>query len=75
MLNTDWWITRHEVIDAKSHIPHLRLTLWLHRMQYKGSERKGLDRLLVYVEGVLRGAFGINLTDDGDPVIERSPTI
>lgn len=72
ILASDWVLESFDVeADRELSIRFYRITLYFRRLQYEGSSRAGLERLLSFIEGTLWGAHGIKAGGDGDPVVTR----
>jgi hypothetical protein len=71
LLHTDWALNTFEIEEHEKPLKAFRITLHLHRTQYQGSSRAGLERLLTFIEGTLWGAHGFKVGADGDPVVSR----
>jgi hypothetical protein len=69
MLHSDWSLNSFEVEERDWPMKVFQITLYLDRVQYDGSKRTGLERLLVFIEGTLWGTHGLKVGSDGDPVV------
>jgi len=75
LMHTDWALNNFKIEERGWPLKAFRITLQFRRVQYQGSSRAGLERLLVFIEGTLWGVHGFKVGADGDPVISRDESI
>lgn len=71
LLHTDWQLLDYTIREEQWPLRSFIITLTIIRYQYEGSSRKGLERLLAFIEGTLWGAHGFKVGADGDPEVRK----